>query len=633
MRTELFRKSVQTRFIVETRLIASLLLCCLLLAGGCEEKAGDDDNGGSGAKQVLTIAPTNLQAPGAGGTYTLDVTATQAWSAEAAATWCSVAPASHAGDRKVTASIAANPTVAARTTGLTFTSGTLTQTVAVAQAAGDPVLTVDNPAMAVPKTAGTYSVAVTSNTTWTAAVNSAATWCTLTNASATGNGTFTVHVAENPIIEARAATVTLTAGTLTRTVTVTQVNGDATLLVDRTDIPFDKNAGSQPLVVTSNLTWEAAVDASATWCSLTNASATGNGTVTVNVADNSTIVPRAATVTLTAGTLTQTVAVTQAAGDPILLLDKTTINATAAGGNYTVAVTGNTSWSATIDAAATWCTLTDASATGNGTVTVHVTDNPTVVPRAATITVAAGTLTRAVAVEQGVKSTACNIESFTVSGTAWTVSGTNITYTYPTETNESQPLTPTITVSAGATVTPASGVAQNFFTGAGVAYTVTAEDGTTTKTYVAKATLQSVASGVTGACTWTITGTAGNYTLTISGAGAMADYDYIDNRPWHSYRDDLKNLVIQDGVTAIGQNAFAYCSGLTGALTIPNSVTAIGQNAFVYCTGLTGALTIPNSLNTNGRSAFAGCTGLTGALTIPNSVTSIGSNAFYGCTG
>jgi hypothetical protein len=109
----------------------------LLLFAGCEEIGGDDDNGGSGAKQVLTIAPTSLQAPGAGGTYTLDVTATQAWSADAAATWCSVTPAFHAGSRKVTASIAANPTVAARTTSLTFTSGTLTQTVAVTQAAGE----------------------------------------------------------------------------------------------------------------------------------------------------------------------------------------------------------------------------------------------------------------------------------------------------------------------------------------------------------------------------------------------------------------------------------------------------------------------------------------------------------------
>jgi hypothetical protein len=86
-----------------------------------------------------------------------------------------------------------------------------------------------------------------------------------------------------------------------------------------------------------------------------------------------------------------------------------------------------------------------------------------------------------------------------VNGTAWNISGTTITYTYP-EGTAATALTPTITVSAGATVTPASGVAQNFFTGAGVTYTVTAEDGTTTKTYTVSA-LQIVDSGITSGCT------------------------------------------------------------------------------------------------------------------------------------
>jgi hypothetical protein len=89
--------------------------------------------------------------------------------------------------------------------------------------------------------------------------------------------------------------------------------------------------------------------------------------------------------------------------------------------------------------------------------------------------------------DEAPKSTACDIVSFSVDGAAWTVDGTNITRTYPAETVEA-PLTPTITLSEGATVSPASGVEQNFFTDAGVTYTVTAEDGVTKKTYTAKAT-------------------------------------------------------------------------------------------------------------------------------------------------
>jgi exo-beta-1,3-glucanase (GH17 family) len=85
------------------------------------------------------------------------------------------------------------------------------------------------------------------------------------------------------------------------------------------------------------------------------------------------------------------------------------------------------------------------------------------------------------------KSSACDIVSFMVDGLAWDVNSTEITHIYPPETEETF-LTPTITLSQGATVNPASGTAQNFFTAEGVTYTVTAGNGATKKTYTAKAT-------------------------------------------------------------------------------------------------------------------------------------------------
>jgi hypothetical protein len=134
-------------------------------------------------------------------------------------------------------------------------------------------------------------------------------------ASATGNGAVVVKVAENPMALNRAATVTLTSGTLTRTVAVTQAAGDATLSVEPEEIPAVRTAGSYSITVTSNTAWTATVNTAATWCTLTDASATGNGTVTVNVAKNPTLDARAATVTLTpiSGAPTRTVAVTQGA--------------------------------------------------------------------------------------------------------------------------------------------------------------------------------------------------------------------------------------------------------------------------------------------------------------------------------
>jgi hypothetical protein len=138
-----------------------------------------------------------------------------------------------------------------------------------------------------------------------------------------------------------------------------------------------------------------------------------------------------------------------------------------------------------------------------------------------------------------------------------------------------------------------------------------------------------VASGTTsGGCTWTLTGTSGDYTLTINGNGAMGDYSY-SNVPWSSYRTGIKTVDIQQGVKSIGNYAFSGCSSLT-SVTIPNSVTSIGSSAFTGCRSLI-SIAIPNSVESIGDSAFYGCSGLT-SITIPDLVTSIGSDAFHYCS-
>ena len=90
------------------------------------------------------------------------------------------------------------------------------------------------------------------------------------------------------------------------------------------------------------------------------------------------------------------------------------------------------------------------------------------------------------------------------------------------------------------------------------------------------------------------------------------------------------NTIIPNSVTAIGDEAFHGCIGLT-SVNIPNSVNSIGEGAFEGCTGLT-SIVIPNSVTAIGRYVFRGCTGLT-SIDIPNSVTEIGYGAFNGCTG
>ena len=118
-------------------------------------------------------------------------------------------------------------------------------------------------------------------------------------------------------------------------------------------------------------------------------------------------------------------------------------------------------------------------------------------------------------------------------------------------------------------------------------------------------------------------------TLTISGTGAMKDYDYYNNpSPASQKKDSVKKVVIEDGVTSIRNSAFYDCNSLT-SITIPNSVTSIGAYAFSNCYYLTN-ITIPNSVTSIENYAFRSCSSLT-SITIPDSVTSIGELAFYSC--
>lgn len=114
--------------------------------------------------------------------------------------------------------------------------------------------------------------------------------------------------------------------------------------------------------------------------------------------------------------------------------------------------------------------------------------------------------------------------------------------------------------------------------------------------------------------------------LTISGTGDMKQWPE-DDPPW--YADTrIKTLIIDEGVTSIGDRAFVGCRNLSN-VQLPNSLTLINDSAFGGCTSLT-SVTIPDGVKRIDNSAFEGCTSLTSVI-IPDSVTSIGDDAFLGC--
>ena len=151
---------------------------------------------------------------------------------------------------------------------------------------------------------------------------------------------------------------------------------------------------------------------------------------------------------------------------------------------------------------------------------------------------------------------------------------------------------------------------------------------------------------------------ASDGTLTISGTGAMYDYDCDENTgmpltPWSDLLDQIKKVVVKDGVTYIGSNALTYANMEGGgytlslsasvtkigpyaftwsslmAIDIPDTVTEIGEGAFLACQ-FSKTLKISKNIKEIPNGAFSMCAGLVD-VTIPSGVTKIGNQAFGWC--
>lgn len=174
--------------------------------------------------------------------------------------------------------------------------------------------------------------------------------------------------------------------------------------------------------------------------------------------------------------------------------------------------------------------------------------------------------------------------------------------------------------------------------------------------------------GVNNCLHWKVTSTFTSKTLTITGTGAMPDFDFPHGNlaPWWNYealgmnaiseidfdiKGNLKRVIIGDGVTNVGDYAL-FCLPAATQVTLPESVTRIGRYGIAMCSKLTGmsipkgvteigdfglagngltAVPLPDGLQSLGRGAFDTCTSLTNT-TLPAAITAVPGKCFADCT-
>ncbi len=144
-----------------------------------------------------------------------------------------------------------------------------------------------------------------------------------------------------------------------------------------------------------------------------------------------------------------------------------------------------------------------------------------------------------------------------------------------------------------------------------------------TMTYTASAETASGNCG-TGA-TWSLNESG---VLTISGTGEMTEFSTTSKVEWSSYRDDIKKVIIEEGITSIGKNSFRNCYEIN-EVSLPQSLEVIGVYAFRDCISLE-SITIPDGVTIIDESAFRGCEALS-SIKLSKNLLSIGSEAFAEC--
>ena len=104
--------------------------------------------------------------------------------------------------------------------------------------------------------------------------------------------------------------------------------------------------------------------------------------------------------------------------------------------------------------------------------------------------------------------------------------------------------------------------------------------------------------------------------LTVSGSGNMDDFDGSSTNAWLKHQGDITSLVVQDGVTSVGSDAFFRCTNLI-SVSFPNSLKTIRKHSFFGCTNLE-SITIPDSLITIEEVPFSECSKLTTIIVSDN---------------
>ncbi len=237
----------------------------LSLAGGCSSGGGEDipSPPPTTEKDYINSSTDSFQSFVEGGKIGISFTTNQTWTASSDQSWCNLSQTTGSkGTVSFDVTLAENTTPNERTVTITVKAGTVTKKITITQPAADPVkLELNTTSFSIKTEGQSIQIPFTTNQEWTATSDQS--WCTLSAASGDrGNQTLTVTIEKNTTPEDRMGTITLKAGTIQKTLSITQER-QYQLKIDYDHTPIDHSGGSISVKVQCNTQFEMSCDA--TW--------------------------------------------------------------------------------------------------------------------------------------------------------------------------------------------------------------------------------------------------------------------------------------------------------------------------------------------------------------------------------
>ena len=372
-------------------LFFSLFILGMICLNGCSEK------------DSLGLSTDSLEFHCNGEKKTFMIESNIGWTVDCGeSTWLTVSSSSGSNNGNITVTAEENTSKSPREAIVTVSGQGIIKTINVTQGGFVASITVSPTSLTFISSAEQKTFNITSNTKWTVKQSAGSgTWLSASPTSGTKDGTITVNTTANTSVDARTATITVTADEITQTVEVTKAGADAFLTVSDSSIKFDGGdyTHRHTLNITSNTSWE--VKSSKSWLSVSRSSGSNNGAVTIT-ADSYTVkkIEREAIITVSGGGITRTIKVIQMGIEDALSLGSSSTlyfkNDEVSGKN--VAVFSNINW--TVTSSASWLTVSPSSGSDDGVITAYVSGNLTESDRSATITVSGSGITRTIDVTQ-----------------------------------------------------------------------------------------------------------------------------------------------------------------------------------------------------------------------------------------